>query len=139
MIGRVALAFAVLTLPFAIAHAQTAPAQAAQAAAGQPQTDASPLFSGNANFQYREPIGADGDQSKARAKILTDAEKDCETLGKAFGRRCVINNINFNTAPFTMQLQQQAVVLSQGQSQPNGWYLSANVNLQLLADPTKPQ
>jgi len=108
-------------------------------AADQPPATTTSLFSANASFQYREPIGADGDQSKARAKILADAEQDCETLGKAFGKRCMINNINFNASPLVMQLQQQSVVVSQGQNQPNAWYLSATVNVQLQVDPTKPQ
>lgn len=65
-------------------------------AAAHPASAQAPLASAQLNFQYREPIGPDGDAAKARAAILSAAERDCATAEKAFGLTCSINSINFN-------------------------------------------
>lgn len=90
------------------------------------------LVSANITLQYREPIGPDGDQAQARARIMAQADKDCETASKAFGRRCVINNINFNNNQMAYQIGTQ---FNQGE----GAMLSASVNAALIPDPVKPR
>lgn len=47
-------------------------------------------------FHYHEPIPANADLASVRAKILAQIENDCATAAKAFGRQCVVNNVNFN-------------------------------------------
>jgi hypothetical protein len=45
-------------------------------------------------LQYHELVPADGDSTPAFLKIIDRIRKDCQLVGKAFGRKCVITNIN---------------------------------------------
>ncbi len=77
-------------------------------AAAQPtQTDLSPsLTAVNMQMQYRETVPPGGDVNQVRAKIFPEATRDCEAIAKAVGRKCVINNINFNNGFFGAQTNQ---------------------------------
>lgn len=75
---------------------------------------------GNLNLQYREPIPQNGSADTARAAILSDAEQACAAVQKAFGLPCTINNIQFNNG------------FGFGGPQPQGNFVTANVNLNLV-------
>jgi len=76
-------------------------------------------------LQYREAIPASGDLKPLRAKILAQAEKDCEAAAAAMGRHCRINNINF-------------IWNRNWRADADGKFLSANVNASMIPD-DKPQ
>jgi hypothetical protein len=45
-------------------------------------------------LQYHELVPADGDSTPVFLKIIEHIRRDCQLVGKAFGRKCVITNIN---------------------------------------------
>ncbi len=47
-------------------------------------------------LQYHEVIPADADNAPVFIKIFDRLRKDCELIGKAFDRRCVISQVNVN-------------------------------------------
>jgi hypothetical protein len=48
-------------------------------------------------LQYHELVPPGGDSTPILFKIFGQIRHDCEVIGKAFGRKCVINNINIYT------------------------------------------
>ena len=48
------------------------------------------------NFQYHEVIPAGADSTPVFLKVFDRIRQDCELVGKAFSRRCVITQININ-------------------------------------------
>jgi hypothetical protein len=48
-------------------------------------------------LQYHELVPAGADSTTILFKIFGRIRHDCEVIGKAFGRKCVINNINIYT------------------------------------------
>ena len=47
-------------------------------------------------IQYHEPVPPGGDEAQIRAKIYAEIQRDCDAATKAFGRPCVVNQVNFN-------------------------------------------
>jgi len=77
-----------LVLFFAIALSVAGAVETAQAQFQQ-------NMKATAQFHYQEPIPSGADLAAARAKIMAQVEKDCETFAKAFNRQCNITMINF--------------------------------------------
>ena len=51
--------------------------------------DAQPTMTATIQFQYQELIPNNGDVCRGPfLEIMAQLEKDCETVGKAFGRQC---------------------------------------------------
>lgn len=48
------------------------------------------------NIQYHEVIPAGADSAPVFLKIFDRIRQDCELIGKAFSRRCLITQINMN-------------------------------------------
>jgi hypothetical protein len=50
-------------------------------------------------LQYHEVVAADADTAPVLIKMFERFRKDCEAIGKAYGRKCVISqaNVNMNT------------------------------------------
>jgi hypothetical protein len=48
------------------------------------------------NLDYHEPLGDYRDVDAARARVYTQAQKDCEAAGKSFGKRCVITAVTIS-------------------------------------------
>ena len=48
------------------------------------------------NLQYHEVIPTDADSTPVILKIFDRLRKDCERIGKAFGRKCVISQATVN-------------------------------------------
>jgi hypothetical protein len=89
---------------FLLATALPAVAQPTAPAPGQAgESPASPsaVISAQLNAQLREPI-VNGDAHAARAALLTQAEKICETLQQALHLACSVNSIQFNAHPIGM-------------------------------------
>ena len=76
---RAAAAAALLLLPVSAAIAQSHVPQQTQI-----------------SIQYHEMIPAGGDTNPVILKILDRLRQDCELVGKAFSRKCVISQININ-------------------------------------------
>jgi opacity protein-like surface antigen len=93
--------------------------------------DAQPTMTATIQFQYQELIPNNGDAAAARSKIMAQLEKDCETAGKAFGRQCIINNVNFN--------ENQNIQMGRWQANPPGTrVLFANASVSLKDKAERP-
>jgi hypothetical protein len=75
------------------------------------------------SIQYREFVPEGGETAPTFVKIFERARKDCELVGTAFSRKCLITNVNIHTNP------------GSSGNMPGGMIVNANVTMMLPPPP----
>ncbi|MGC2414431.1 MAG: hypothetical protein WA459_17230 [Stellaceae bacterium] len=77
------------------------------------------------SLQYHEVIAADADPAPVLIKIFERLRKDCEAIGTAYGRKCVISQANVNMST------------NYGGDMADAKNLNANATIMLLPGPAE--